>query len=300
MTIADLYTDFMTHYVDLRLKETTAAGYRTNFERHILPSIADLKLELLDLSVLDALVDDLKAKDLSRRSIVYVLATLSKSYSYATKRGYVSHNPLKDYDFPRVPKLEYRLLDHEQLDRLLAIADGTDELPALLLAAHYGLRRGECLGVKVEDLRGDLLHLRRTVTYIKGERVVSSPKSGSWRTIKLMKDDVALFRSYDRARVKNADGYLVRDDDGKELTTGMLDKRFVRLLDAADLPRCRFHDLRHSYATIMLAHGVNPKIVSTVLGHSSVDITLDLYSHCTPDLQQACLNVFERYAALGS
>lgn len=294
MNVQELVNDFRTNYMARRLKPTTIQGYERNINAYILPFLSEKPLEAVNYSLIDDFVQKMGSQGLSNTSIVYVLATLSKMYSYGVKRQYTNYNPLLSYDYPRRNAFQYTTLTQEQIENLLVAARDTDEFPALLLACHYGLRRGEACGVNTKDIVGNVLHIRRTSTRIKGQTVTTTPKNDKVRCVKLLEDDTEALANYDRKRKKNKSGALMRDVDGATVTPNAINKRLRKHLRELGLPRVRFHDLRHSYATIMMQNGINPKIVSTVLGHSSVDITLDLYSHCCVDMQDACLQVFQK------
>ena len=280
MNVQELVNDFRANYMARRLKPTTIQGYDRNINAYILPFLSEKPLEAVNYATIDDFVQKMGLKGLSNTSIIYALATLSKMYSYAVKRQYTNYNPLLSYDYPRKNAFQYTVLTQEQIENLLEAAKDTDEFPALLLACHYGLRRGEACGVNTKDIVDNVLHIRRTSTRIKGETVTTTPKNDKVRCVKLLEEDRKVLEDYDRKRKKNKTGALMRDVDGATVTPNAINKRLLKHLRELGLPRVRFHDLRHSYATIMMQNGINPKIVSTVLVHSSVDITLDLYSHC--------------------
>ncbi len=294
MTIHELANDFRCNYMNRRLKPTTIRGYEVNLNSYILPYFKSYALEQVTYSAIDDFVAKIGSIGLSNTSIIYVLATFSKIYSYAVKRGYIAYNPLKSYDYPRKNSFQYNTLTQGQMEVLLFAAKDKDEFPALLLACHYGLRRGEACAVSMNDISGNVLYIRRTVTHVGGELVFTTPKSDKIRCIKLLDEDIKQLLAYDKKRKKHSSGALMRDKVGQIVTPNAINKRLKKLLQALSLPAVRFHDLRHSYATIMMQNGINPKIVSTVLGHSSVDITLDLYSHCYVDMQDVCLQVFRK------
>lgn len=294
MTIFDLSEDFKVNYMYRRLKPTTIRGYERNINAYILPFFKDEDLSAVTYSALDDFVAKITSQGLSNTSIIYVLSTLSKMYSFGVLRGYTSFNPLLTYDFPRKNNFQYSTLTRDQIDLLLNASAVEDDFPAILFACHYGLRRGECCAVKTSDIVGNILQVQRTVSRIQGASVLTTPKSDKIRFIKLLDEDLKLLSEYSKARITNADDFLIRNKSGLTVSPNAINKRLKKRLQNLHLPIVRFHDLRHSYATIMMQQGVNPKIVSTVLGHSSVDITLDLYSHCYVDMQDACLDVFRR------
>ena len=294
MTVQKLATDFRDNYMLRRLKPTTIQGYDRNINAFILPNLADKPLEAVTYSMLDNFVQKLTSLNLSNTTIIYALATLSKMYSYAVKRNYTQYNPLLTYDFPKRKPYHYQTLTQPQIEQLLEALKDTDEFPAILLACHYGLRRGECAALTTQDIIGNTLRICKTTSQIRGLTVTTTPKNDKTRYIKLSLDDANSLKEYNSLRQANKDSLLIRGLNGETVTPNAINKRLRKHLRELELPRIRFHDLRHSYATIMMQNGVNPKIVSTVLGHSSVDITLDLYSHCYIDMQDACLQVFNK------
>lgn len=294
MKIYELYTIFKENYMDKRLKATTVRGYVHNYERYIYPVIGELQLSDVSYEKIDELVRFCAGAGINNTSVVYVLATLSKMMSFAVKRGFVSYNILRSYDYPKLNKYHYRTIDKAQMALLLQVSFCSDCFPAFLLACHYGLRRGECCAVKRSDFFYNVLTVRSTRCIIDKKVVESSPKNDRERRILLSDADLGELLRWDNNRDINLEGLLLRRRNGASITPNVLDKELKKYLQLLDLPALRFHDLRHSYATLMMSEGVNPKIVSDVLGHSSVDITLDLYSHANVSMQKAYLNVFEK------
>ena len=283
MTITELYLDFRRNYMEVRLRPSTIRGYAVNMENHALPLLGDKELERLTVEDLDRLSAELLAR-LSAKSVVYVHASLRKMLNYAIRRGYISANPYGMFDMPRVNKYRYTVLDREQKKRLLTACVGTPIEAPVFLSLRHGLRRGECLGIIPEtdiSIGRRVLHIQRTRSVEHGKEIVTPCKTeNSDRNILL--DDEDLERIF---RIRKATGgkYLCN------LSPASLEKQFRKLIRSAGLPPIRFHDLRHSFATYMLECGINPKIVSDVLGHSNVGVTLDIYRHPDVMMQAVCL-----------
>lgn len=256
-----------------------------NLDKHILPLFSDKEVDKLSVVDLDELTDKLAAKGLSNKSIVYVHATLRKMYSYAIKRAYVLTSPYSSFDLPRVEKYRHTVLNSQQITKLLVITQNTDMYVPIMLAVRYGLRRGEILGIKPKtdiDYLTGTLHIQRTLTVENGKKQITSCKTNnSDRRLLLAHEDLKTLKKYENRQ------FLVN------ISPNMVDKKFKNIIKKNDFPDIRFHDLRHSYATFMLSKGVNPKIVSQVLGHSGIDITLDLYSHPDVSMQQVCLQALQ-------
>lgn len=245
--------------------------------------------ESLSVEQLDYITDTLHAAGLSNRSILYVHATVRKMYNFAVKRGYAAFNPYARYDLPRIRKYTYRILPEDEMRRMLQLVKGTDLEVPVTMALCYGLRRGECLGIMPSfdlDNGNCVLHVQRSRSVEERKMVITPCKTEDSDRYVLLRPE----HYFMLAKALSRDSFHVFACD---LTPMQLEHRFKRFLDRYDFPRIRFHDLRHSFATLMMQKGVNPKIVSAVLGHSDVSVTLEIYSHPNVQMQRACLDAFK-------
>jgi len=177
-------------------------------------------------------------------------------------------------------------------------ADGQRLEALYVLAITTGMRHGELLGLRWRDIDLDAgaVRVQSSLQRVRGGFELSEPKTAhSRRQVVLGDSAVAALRRWRlrQAEERLAAGSAAWQDSGLVFTNplgenalGVLRTSFPALLERAGVPRVRFHDLRHSAATLMLGQGIHPKIVSEMLGHSTVAITLDLYSHTTPTMQQ--------------
>lgn len=284
MTLHNLAADFTKNYMQTRLQASTMRGYTVNLNNHILPRLGDITPQELTADDLDELTAELRGT-LSNKSIIYVHATLRKMLAYALKRGYIEKSPYGTYDLPRVNAYRYNIWREEELLTALHQIKGTNiEIP-VTMALCYGLRRGECLGLIPSldlDAKNNVLHVQRSRSVERGGLIVTPCKTKHSNRHILLKPE------HSRLLLRSClPGQYAYDASPKTL-----DNNFKKFMELNNLPLIRFHDLRHSYATYMLYKGVNPKIVSGVLGHSSVKVTLDLYSHPDVSMQSVCLDAF--------
>lgn len=283
MRTDELTNEFLENYCKQRLRITTQRGYTINVRKHINPELGDVDISLLTPYDLDNLTQALRCKGLSDKTILYVHATFRKALNYAKRRGYIMVNVYDHFDVPRAADYDYHVLNEDQIARILSLAHTNSSTDiAIRLALRYGLRRGEILGIMPKyDLnhKQRTLHIQRTRTVEYGEDTITPCKTKrSNRYILLLREDLDALASISTP-------YAV------PYTPTQLNNRFRAFLFIGGFPDIRFHDLRHSYATYMLSKGVNPKIVSSVLGHSGVGITLDIYSHPDVAMQSMCLEV---------
>jgi integrase len=231
--------------------------------------------------------------------VQYVHVTLHKALKQTVNDGLVPRNVTEAVKPPQLYREEIKPLTSEQAKVLLKTVRG-DRLEALyVLAIAAGLRQGELLGLRWEDLdleRGTL-QVRRTLTGAKnGNPTFGNPKTAKGkRSAKLTEkalDALKRHRDIQLEEMRRLAGLW--QEHGLVFTTQMgtpinrhnlVTRSFKPFLDGAGLPKIRFHDLRHTCATLMLCGGIHPKVVQELLGHASVTVTLDTFSHVLPTMQ---------------
>lgn len=249
---------------------------------------------------------------LAPRSVLHIHRTLSKALKQAVSDGLIPRNAAAPVKPPRPRKEEIRPLDREQVRALFeAAGEAGDRLEALyVVAVTAGLRRGELQSLKWEDIdleaRFPTLQVRRTLSEPRGGYIFEAPKSGKGRNIRLTQRAAAALREHrkrqleermEHAGLYSDHGLVFPSSTGAPLLGGNLNRAFKATLARAGLPEIRFHDLRHTCATLLLRQGVNPKFVQELLGHADISLTLNVYSHVLPDMGDAAAGAMD--AALG-
>lgn len=280
------------------LRPRTWLRYEEYVRLHVTPSLGKVPLARLTPQQLQRLYAERLATGLSPTTVNHLHGTLHKALGQAARWGLVARNVADLVDPPRPAHHEMTTLSPEQVRALLAAAEG-ERLSALYAVALEGLRRGEILALRWRDIDVDArtLQVRGSLQPTPdGLRIVEPKTASSRRLVVLSATAVDALR---RHRVRQAAerlqlGPAWEDNDlvfanevGRPIDAGNLVRRgFQPLLARAGLPRIRFHDLRHTAATLLMGRNVNAKIVAEKLGHSQISTTVDLYSHVTPTMQR--------------
>ena len=306
LTVEDYLNHWLTDSVKDTVRDTTFERYEQITRKHIVPEVGRLKLKALSAAHVRGLYKTKLESGLSPRTVQYIHVTIHKALKQAVSDGLIPRNATEAVRPPQVRKEEMRPLMPLQAKELLDAAEG-DRLEVLyVLAVTTGLRQGELLGLKWEDvdLDGGALRVRRTLTTAKGGPMLSAPKTkGSRRSVKLTQRASDALRRHLERQLREIDtagshwqenGLMFASEAGEPL-----DRRYITthlfkpLLKEDGLPEIRFHDLRHTCATLLLSKNVNPKVASEMLGHATIAITLDTYSHVLPDMQDSAVKAME-------
>jgi integrase len=290
--------------VEARVSLTTFERYDGLCRKSISPLIGDLRLdELRPIDISRAYAQALSAGNRKRygglapRTVHHMHTVLKSALHQAVAWELISRNPAAAVRPPRVPRRTGNVYDFEQTAQLLRAAGSSPLYIAILLAVLCGLRRGEIAGLRWKDIdlkQQKLVIVQSAEQTSRGIRY-KEPKSGRTRSIALsatMTRELAEYQSKQSVRLVSHGRHLGENDRvvmlsrPKPARPDAITHEWVRFLrNNPTLPRIRFHDLRHSHATHLLASGVHPKVASERLGHAQVGITLDTYSHVLPNMQ---------------
>ena len=295
-TLAQFLAVWLESSVRPRVGPKTYVSYEQLVRLHTAPSLGRHSLRKLEPQHVQSWLNEKLSSGLSPRTVQYLRATLRNALNHAIRWGLVARNVAALADAPRVMRHEVQILDPGQARTFLEAAKG-DRLEALYSVA-VGLRQGEALGLGWSDVDLDrgLLFVRGSLQRLDGKLRIVEPKSRH-STIAINLPEVCRVALREH-RVRQLEERLVAGsrwiDSGLVFTTSIgsplegtnVTRYFQTILERAGLPRIRFHDLRHTCASLLLAQGVQPRMVMETLGHSQISLTMNTYSHVMPAMRK--------------
>jgi integrase len=292
------YLDFWLRSIKGSIRPRTYESYDLNVRR-LTPSIGSFRLSALKPAPIEAAYAGLRAGGLSNRSIRQAHIVLHGAMKKAVQWELIGRNPCDAVSAPRADRQEMKTFDETQVKRLFE-ASKDDRLHALwVVLVTSGVRLGEAIGLQWQDLdlsRGSITINRSLQRQREAGVVLVEPKTkASRRKVFLAASTMAaldehrnrqLLERVAAATVWQGGGLIFCRPDGRPLEGSNLSSEFHKLLERAELPRLRIHDLRHTAATLLLAKGVHAKVVQEMLGHTTITITLDTYSHVAQGMHE--------------
>ena len=293
ITLNEYLDRWLETAVKPRVREKTCQDYDGMLRRYIRPSLGETVLAAMRPLDVQTTYQKMIERGLSARTVRYTHAVLRSAIRQALQWRLLLDNPVDGVKIPQQARGEMRSFTVDQAQTFVKAALATPHGPALAVALTTGMRPSEYLGLKWRDIDW----ARQTVSVVRSIRRIDgrwcfcdTKRSRSRRPVKLQRWIVALLRDLQtRASAHDlcpeAHDLVFRTSSGQPINADYLAKHFRSILDLAGLPRIRLYDLRHSAATIALAAGVSPKVVSEQLGHASTAFTLDTYAHVLPHMQ---------------
>lgn len=299
LTVAQYLEKWLTDDCENRLARSTYHRYRGIFEKHLKPTIGGVRLLDLRPTHIQSAYSQWLRDGLSPSTVLQHHHIIRKALSQAIKWQLLQVNPSTAVTLPKRERLEMRSLYPSEAGQLLATSVGSGLEPLLLLALETGMRQGELLALQwsAVDLRGGDIQVLRSARYYPGDGIVMGPTKThrSRRHIALASSTTDELKRHKATQNEHrlslgkawADNDLVFPGPlGEPYPARDVSRRLSTVVRHAGLEPLRFHDLRHTAATLMLRTGISPKVVSDRLGHSTVAFTLDTYAHVLPDMQK--------------
>lgn len=296
-TLNDFMRECLDGPVKQRVRDKTLEDYEGLAKRHILPLLGHRRLDQLTPAEIQAAYGKLAVKGLSARTIRYAHSVLHGTLEQAVKWGYLARNPAKLVDLPRMERAPMRSLTRTDATRFLSAMEGTRWEALWVLLISTGLRPGEALALRWVDVDGGRLKVQRAlVRRNDGRYIFAEPKTDrARRAVTLPGSVIAVLNQHHELQDKeraiagetwNDLGLIFAAANGEPLDFRCTVSRYFRPIIKKLGLSVRPYDLRHTCATLLLSAGENIKVVSERLGHASSTLTLDVYSHVLPDMQQ--------------
>lgn len=293
-TVEEWMEEWITLYLP-NVEETTRVGYKTKLRCYIKPALGDILIYSLRADHVQKMVNDMQARGLSPKNIRDTFNNINAAMKKAVVLRYIPFNPCEGVVLPKLKKYRAKVYDNQMIHTLLDTASGTDMYLPVLLGVTVGLRRGEMLALRWDDIDFKTNTIKVRNNMVNGENgiIIKAPKSEAGiRDIKVGDEVMAELK---KARLKYMEdaltspifqnlNFVIRQEDGSPLHPDSMTRKWSRFLKDNDLPHIRLHDLRHSNATALIQAGVNPRVVQQRLGHSDVNITLNTYTHVLPEM----------------
>ncbi len=305
-TLTEYLEKWLTDYAKPNLSPRGFERYAGIIRQHLISALGNITLTQLKPEHLQQHYTAMLNNGLSAGTVRYHHAVLHVALQTAVKWGLVSRNVADAVDPPRIHRNEMQTWSEDEVSRFLEASKGSPYYELFFTALFTGMRRSELLGLAWQnvDFIFSQIYVNRSLHHLKdGSYVFTEPKSAkSRRTIALSPSAILLLHGYKEKQKleRTMLGIPLKDSDlvfskveGKPLRPNTITRAFEVLAAHCGLPVIRLHDARHTHASLMLKQGVHPKIVQERLGHASIQMTLDTYSHVAPGLQQAAANKFD-------
>ena len=307
----ELLTEHMNEWLEkeakTRVRAKTYQNYKDMVNLYINPALGDTILSNLTPTQIKGVYSTMIDKGLSPKTVKNTHGVLRNALEQAVKWGKLNRNPAELVSLPRQNKQEMKVLTPEQTINFLDAVVNSRWKALFSLLVTTGMRPSEALGLKWKDveLENERVTVNRTLTKVDGRWFLEEPKtSRSRRSIPIPSGVVIDLEEHkkeqaaEKLKAKEGEytdhGFVFATKNGSPLDKNNIVNRYFKpLLLSADLPIIRLYDLRHTCATLLLSAGVNPKIVSERLGHASITLTMDTYSHVLPDMQKSATDILD-------
>ena len=299
ITVAKWMDTWIELFIAPHVSPTTLSRYQGMIRRYIVPLLGSVQVQELKPLSVQAWVNGLKispasGKEMSASTIKHTYHILKGAMDKAVQAGVIPVSPCNGIMLPKGQKKQAVVYDQSQIQQLIQAAKGTEMELVIDMELCLGLRRGELLGLQWGDIdwENSQINVIRNRVIVNGQSVVKEPKTAAGiRTLDVPQPLMTKLKRH-RAncaerrlamgQVYTVSDYIIVHPDGKPVYPEYLSQMLTKLQKKAGLPKCRFHDLRHLCASIMLLQGVNVKVAQERLGHKDITTTMNIYSHVMP------------------
>ena len=301
-TVGTWMDEWFENVAKIKVRPSSHQTYKGYIDNHIKPNIGNIPLEklttmdlqkfyrkLLTKGRVERIESKEQPKGLSAKTVRNINQVISSAMDLAVAQKIILVNPTNACELPKVEHQEMQTIPAEQLQAFLDEARATGVYEMYYIELATGLRRGELLGLKWQDIdwKNGIIKVRRQVARIDGEIVEAPLKTkNSYRAVTISPQAIEVLKQQKTKTKELKDPYIFPSPNGGPISPDSVNNMLKRVLERAGIPKVRFHDLRHTFATIALQNGVDIKTVSGMLGHFSAGFTLDTYAHVTTSAQK--------------
>jgi integrase len=302
MRVGDFLDTWLERVAKPRIRPQTYKSYEVNIRVHLKPALGRLRLDQLQPAHIQDLIEAKVKAGLAPKSIQYMHSVLRNALNHAVRWEYIGRNPAALVDKPRSEHHEILPFSREEAHRFLSAIKGNRLEALYTVALTMGLRQGEALGLRWRDVDLDMGYIRvsRQLQRVNHKyELVELKTKRSQRPLAVPPAimDTLVEHKRHQADEREAAGrrwhetdLVFTRPDGYPLSGSVVTHTFQDLLSSAGLQKRRFHDLRHSCATLLLAQGVSPRVVMEILGHSQISLTMNTYAHVLPEMGRDAAN----------
>ena len=298
-----LFQDYLTEWFQTKRRSIgiqTAQVYEHYLNSRIIPKLGKIAIAELSTLHIQSYINNLQEDGLSSSTVKKNYEIIRNSLEHAIDFGLIQNNVALKVKLPKSERKELMVWDEDEVNHFLQTAKEDRYYIVFYLAVTTGMRQGEILGLRWSDvnLKDGLLSIRQTLSH-DGKTFINGAKTkASLRTIALSEATIKKLQNHkmisSQEKLAIGPGYLnhnlvISTQIGSPVNPANIRRSFNRLTEVACLPRIRFHDLRHTHASLLLSKGINIKVISERLGHSNIKITLDTYSHVLPTMQKEAM-----------
>lgn len=284
----DLMEQFIKLHAEIYLKPSTVRGYKDHFNLHLKKYFAEIKLVEITPIIINRFIENKLKEGLSNKSVNHILTTMGTAFNWAINNNYMMYNPVSRVKKLKVDNVEMEFLSEEEIKRVLDIAkqEYPDFYPLLITAIYSGMRRGEILG-----LTWDCVNFTKSTISVKHSMYkgkLTTPKTkNSIREIQVPSKLIKVLKQHKNFAIENELNLVFTQENGKPLDAdNLIKRRFHKILKLAEVKQIRFHDLRHTYASLLISKDLNFKYIQKQMGHSSFEVTMNTYAHLMPEVYE--------------
>ena len=307
MTVAEWLHTWLHEYKKLELRPTTWESYEVIIRNHLVPTIGALPLQALRPEHIQKLYNEKAEAGLSAQTIHHIHKVIHGALKQAVKNKLVQHNVSEAVTLPRIKRREIRMLTPEEQYRFLEVLGGDRLGAAFLVLLGTGMRRGELLGLRWEDVNLDegTVFIRRELVWTKGGPVFQEPKTEKSRRLVPLPVPVWEALKHHKQRMEAEGNYKLSapvfcTTNGNYIIPRNFNRKFYELCRKAGIEGVNLHALRHTFATRLLEQGENIKVVQELLGHSKISTTADIYSHVVMEVKRQAVSRLDNLLSDGT